>query len=210
MWGVVPVGRPRGVDDAVILRAATQVMGQVGPAGLTLAAVARAVGLAPATLVQRFGSKHGLLLALADQTEKDISKLVGRVRRTHDSALGALAALMVRSTAALSTPESYANHLAFLCMDLGDPQLYERALAIHHTQQRMIEQLLTEAVSTGELRTNSSPAALARTVQAVTAGAGLHWALEREGGLEQRLRQELDAVLAPHLPPHANPDLEES
>lgn len=194
----------------VILRATTQVMGQVGPAGLTLAAVARAVGLAPATLVQRFGSKHGLLLALADQTEKDISELVGRVRRTHDSALGALTTLMVGSVAALSTPESYANHLAFLCMDLGDPQLYERTLTIHHTQQRLIEQLLTEAVGTGELRTDSSPAALARTVQAVTAGVGLNWALEREGRLEQRLRQELDAVLAPHLPPHANPDLEES
>lgn len=204
------VGRPRGVDDAVILRATTQVMGQVGPAGLTLAAVAREVGLAPATLVQRFGSKHGLLLALADQAEKDMSELVGRVRRSHDSALGALAALMVRSLAALSTPESYANHLAFLCMDLGDPQLYERALAIHRTQQRMIEQLLTEAVGTGELRTNSNPTALARTVQAVIAGTGLNWALEREGRLEQRLRQELDAVLAPHLPLPANPELEES
>ncbi|WP_028193719.1 TetR/AcrR family transcriptional regulator [Salinispora pacifica] len=207
---MMPVGRPRGVDDVVILRATTHVMGQVGPAGLTLAAVARAVGLAPATLAQRFGSKHGLLLALANQTEKDINELVGRVRRTHDSALGALTTLMVRSVAALSTPESYANHLAFLCMDLGDPQLYERALTIHHTQQRMIEQLLTEAADTGELRTDSSPAALARTVQAVTAGAGLNWALEREGRLEQRLRQELDAVLAPHLPPQANPDLEES
>lgn len=204
------VGRPRGMDDAVILRATTQLMGQVGPAGFTLAAVAREVGLAPATLVQRFGSKHGLLLALADQAEKDMGELVGQARRTHDSALGALAALMVRSLAALNTPASYANHLAFLCIDLGDPQLYERALAIHRSQQQMIEQLLTEAVNTGELYTNSSPTALARTVQAVVAGSGLNWALEREGGLEQRLRQALDAVLAPHLPPRANPDLEES
>lgn len=204
------MGRPRGIDDAVILRVTTQVMGQVGPAGLTLAAVAREVGLAPATLVQRFGSKHGLLLALADQAEKDMSELAERVRSTHDSALGSLATLMVRSLAALSTPASYANHLAFLCIDLGDPQLYERALAIHRTQQRMIEQLLTEAVGTGELYTNSNPATLARTVQAVVAGAGLNWALEREGSLEQRLRQELDAVLAPHLPARATPDLEES
>lgn len=204
------VGRPRGVDDAVILRATAQVMGQVGPAGLTLAAVAREVGLVPATLVQRFGSKHGLLLALADQAEKDMSELVERACRSHDSALGALAALMVQSMAAMSTPESYANHLAFLCMDLGDPQLYERARAINRTQQRTIAHLLTEAVDTGELRTDSNPAALARTVQAVTAGAGLNWALEREGRLEQRLRQELAAVLAPHLRPRTNPDMEES
>ncbi len=114
---MVLVGRPRGVDDAVILRATTQVMGQVGPADLTLAAVAREVGLAPATLVQRFGSKHGLLLALADQAEKDISELVGHVRRTHDSALGALATLMVRSVAApvSSAPTAARQHWPARC-----------------------------------------------------------------------------------------------
>lgn len=194
------MGRPRGVEDTAILRATEQVMGRVGPPGLTLAAVAREVGLVPATLVQRFGSKHGLLLALADQAEKDMAEMAERVRRSHESALGALTALTVESVAAMATPESFANHLAFLCMDLGDPQLYERALAIHRTQKRMIEDLLTEAISGGELRAGGDAVALARTVQAVVAGAGLTWALEREGRLEQRIRQELDAVLSPHIP----------
>lgn len=197
---MVTVGRPRGVEDTAILRATEQVMGRVGPPGLTLAAVAREVGLVPATLVQRFGSKHGLLLALADQAEKDMAEMAERVRRSHESALGALTALTVESVAAMATPESFANHLAFLCMDLGDPQLYERALAIHRTQKRMIEDLLTEAISGGELRAGGDAVALARTVQAVVAGAGLTWALEREGRLEQRIRQELDAVLSPHIP----------
>jgi len=40
-------------------------MGELGPAKLTLARVAKAAGLSPATLVQRFGSKRALLLALA-------------------------------------------------------------------------------------------------------------------------------------------------
>jgi AcrR family transcriptional regulator len=204
------LGRPRGVEDTVILRAAVQVMGREGPPGLTLAAVAREVGLVPATLVQRFGSKHGLLLALADLSEKDASEMAGRVRQSHDSALGALVALTVESAAVMATPESFANHLAFLCMDLGDPQLYERALAIHRTQKRVIEELLTEAASTGELCAGSDAAALARTVQAIIAGAGLTWALEREGTLEQRLRQGLDVVLSPHLPPRHSRNVEES
>ena len=59
-------GRPRGIDDAAILRATVDVIGRVGPVGLTLAAVAAEVGLVPGTLVQRFGSKRGLLLALAE------------------------------------------------------------------------------------------------------------------------------------------------
>ncbi|MFD5142307.1 TetR/AcrR family transcriptional regulator [Streptomyces sp. NPDC058401] len=204
------MGRPRGIEDAVILRAAAQVMGRVGPAGLTLAAVAHEVGLVPGTLVQRFGSKRGLLLALADQSEKDARETAGRVRESYDSALAALAALTVESAAVMATPETFAHHLAFLCMDLADPQLYERALAIHRTHRRTIEDLLTEAADTGELRPGTDTAALARTVQVVIAGAGLTWALEREGTLEARLRQELAYALSPHLPPRDSQHLEES
>ncbi|MCX5380384.1 TetR/AcrR family transcriptional regulator [Streptomyces sp. NBC_00091] len=194
----------------MILHAAARVMGRVGPAGLTLAAVAREVELVPGTLVQRFGSKRGLLLALADRSVQYASELAGRVRQSHDSALGALAALTVESVSAMATPESFANHLAFLCMDLTDPELYERALAVHRAHAQAIEELLAEAAGTGELRAGTDVAALARTVQAVTAGAGLTWALERQGTLEQRLRQELDAVLSPHVPPRHSHDLEEA
>ncbi|MER6202881.1 helix-turn-helix domain-containing protein [Streptomyces sp. NPDC001586] len=204
------MGRPRGVEDAVILRAAAQVMGRVGPAGLTLAAVAREVGLVPGTLVQRFGSKRGLLLALADQSAKDAGERAVRVRRAHGSALGALAALTAESVAGMDTPETFAHHLAFLCMDLADPQLYEHALAVHQAQGRAIEALLAEAADTGELRAGTDVAALARTVQAITAGAGLTWALDRSGTLAQRLRQELDTVLLPHIPSGRNQDPEES
>ncbi|MFJ9846908.1 TetR/AcrR family transcriptional regulator [Kitasatospora sp. NPDC101155] len=203
-------GRPRGVDDAVILRAAAEVMGRVGPAGLTLAAVAREVGLVPGTLIQRFGSKGGLLAALAQQSAKDADALPERVREEHDTALDALAALIVRWLASMDTPERFANHLAFLCMDLTDPQLYEPALAAHRAQRRAIETLLTEAFAAGELRAGTDVAALAGSVQAITAGAGLVWALERRGTLAQRLRHELHAVLSPHLPPGHDDDLEES
>ncbi|MEU4302630.1 TetR/AcrR family transcriptional regulator [Kitasatospora aureofaciens] len=206
---VTVAGRPRGVDDAVILRAAAEVMGRVGPAGLTLAAVAREVGLVPGTLIQRFGSKSGLLVALAEQSAKDADALPERVRAEHETALGALAALVVRWLAPMDTPERFANHLAFLCTDLADPQLYEPALAAHLAQRRAIESLLAEAVAAGELNAGTNVAVLAGSVQAITAGAGLVWALERRGALAQRLRHELRAVLTPHMPP-GHDDLEQS
>ncbi|MBC9727677.1 TetR/AcrR family transcriptional regulator [Streptomyces sp. TRM68367] len=204
------VGRPRGVEDAVILRAAADVIGRVGPVGLTLAVVAREVGLVPGTLVQRFGSKRGLLLALAEQSAKDADALPGRVREEHESALGALAALIVEPMASMATPETFANHLAFLCIDLTDPQFRQHALAIHQGQGRAIEELLTEALLTGELRAGTDIAALARSVQAITSGTGLIWALDRQGTLVQRLRQELANVLSPHYSPRHDHDLEES
>ncbi|MFE5804844.1 TetR/AcrR family transcriptional regulator [Streptomyces sp. NPDC056491] len=202
-------GRPRGVEDLVILRAAAEVMGQVGPSGLTLAAVARQVGLVPGTLVQRFGSKRGLMLALADQSVRDADALPGRVREEQDAALGALTALIAliaQWMAPMVTPETFANHLAFLCMDLTDPELHERALAVHRAQHRSIGTLLAEAVSSGELKAATDVEALTATVQAVTSGVGLVWALDRRGTLVERIRHGLDAVLAPHataLPPNA-------
>ncbi|MFJ8364280.1 TetR/AcrR family transcriptional regulator [Streptomyces sp. NPDC093984] len=208
--GAVVAGRPRGVEDAVILRAAAEVIGRVGPVGLTLAVVAREVGLVPGTLVQRFGSKRGLLLALAEQSAKNAQALPGRVREEHESPLEALAALIVEPMASMATPETFANHLAFLCIDLTDPQFRQHALTIHQAQGRAIEALLTEALRTGELRTGTDIAALAKSVQAITSGAGLVWALDRQGTLVQRLRQELNKVLSPHFPPRHGHDLEES
>ncbi|MFE1955405.1 TetR/AcrR family transcriptional regulator [Streptomyces sp. NPDC059524] len=199
-------GRPRGVDDAVILRAAADVIGRVGPVGLTLAAVAREVGLVPGTLVQRFGSKRGLLLALAEQSAQDADALPAHVRAAHASALEALTALVVEPMSAMATPETYANHLAFLCIDLTDPEFRAHALTIHVARGRAVEELLTEALASGELRAGTDVTALAGTVQAIVSGAGLNWALDRRGTLGQRLRQELAHVLDPHRPPRHDHD----
>lgn len=193
-------GRPRGVDDAVILRAVVEVIGRVGPARLTLAAVADEVGVVPGTLVQRFGSKRGLLLALAGRAVQDAGTLHRRVMDRHRSPLAALRAFAAGSMSEVATPEKYANHLAFLCMDLTDPEFHAHALAVHEANGRVIETLLAEAVSAGELRPGTDTGALAASVQVAVAGAGLTWALDRRGTLAERLAREIDTVLAPHTP----------
>ena len=203
-------GRPRGIDDAAILRATVDVIGRVGPVGLTLAAVASEVGLVPGTLVQRFGSKRGLLLALAERAANDADALLGRVRAEHAAALAALAALIVAPAGSMATPETFANHLAFLCIDLTDPEFRPFALAVHQAQRRAVAALLAQALLAGDLRPGTNVAALARSVQAIASGAGLIWALDRQGSLERRLRQALDSVLSPHLRPLGTDDLEES
>jgi AcrR family transcriptional regulator len=208
--GAMMAGRPRGIDDAAILRATVDVIGRVGPVGLTLAAVASEVGLVPGTLVQRFGSKRGLLLALSERAAEEADGLLGRFRAEHESALAALAALIVASAGSMATPETFANHLAFLCIDLTDPEFRAPALAIHQAQGRAIEALLTESLVAGDLRPGTDVAALVGSVQAIASGAGLVWALDRRGSLEQRLRHALDGVLSPHLRPHRSDDLEES
>ena len=72
--------RPRLASDADILAAAGRAIGRVGPVELTLADVAGELGLSPATLVQRFGSKRGLLLALAAQCAAGVEECFTRAR----------------------------------------------------------------------------------------------------------------------------------
>jgi AcrR family transcriptional regulator len=194
------------VDDQTILRAAAVVMGHGGPARLTLAAVADEVGLVPATLLQRFGSKHGLLLALSRQAAADADERARRARAEHGTKLAALAGLATARMALVSSPQTYANHLAFLCQDLTDPELHPPALAAHQAYSQAIHELLQEAVTAGELVPGAGPAALTRSVQAAIAGAGLTWALEREGTLAARVAAEITAVLVAWLPPGVTPE----
>ena len=85
--------RPRLASDADILAGALRAITRLGPVRLTLAEVAREVGLSAPTLVQRFGSKRGLLLALAKQAPEGNEALFQTLREANASCLDALLAM---------------------------------------------------------------------------------------------------------------------
>src|SRR5688572_7306508 len=120
--------RPRTIDDGAILEAAARTISRLGPSNFTLADVAGAVGLSPATLVQRFGSKRGLMLALAEQGVAGVDACFANARAAHRAPLGALVAAATEMTRYVDTPEEMANHLAFLQIDLSDPEFHRLML----------------------------------------------------------------------------------
>jgi AcrR family transcriptional regulator len=188
--------RPKTVDDTAVLDAAMRVVDRAGPGGLTLGAVAGEVGLSPATLVQRFTSKRGLLLALARRGAGGAGDSLRDAARRHRSPLRALYAGLADMSAAVDTPEVLANQLAFLQIDLSDPEFH--ALALHHARavRAEVEVLLEAAVGAGELRATDT-ARLAQAVQTTYNGALITWAVHRTGRLDTWLRRELDALLEP-------------
>jgi AcrR family transcriptional regulator len=190
------VPRPRTVDDDVLLSAALKLIGRVGPARLTLARVAEEVGLSPATLVQRFGSKRGLMLAAA-RRGTDWAGRFAAARTVAPTRLEALIAALVQATAAVRTPETMANSIAFLQLDLADDEFHAEALAGARAMRHEIEALLREAIEAGELA-GADPATLAETVATIYNGALITWAIHREGTIEDWLRERLEAVLAPY------------
>jgi AcrR family transcriptional regulator len=170
-----------------------------GPARLTLAHVAAESGVAPATLVQRFGSKRGLLLALARQGASFTKDEYAAIRAAHPSPLTALFAVAECMAGMAPTPEELANHLAFLNVDLTDPDFHQLALQQSRAARREIRALLDEALATGELMKCDTDR-LARSVQVMFGGGLIAWAIEREGSASDWLRDDLEALLEPYRP----------
>lgn len=116
--------RPRTVDDGQILEAAGRIIAQRGPGRFTLADVGAEIGLSAAALVRRFGSKRGLMLALARAASESVDACFATVRQAHASPIEALLAAATDMTRYIRGPEEMANHLAFLQTDLSDPDFY--------------------------------------------------------------------------------------
>jgi AcrR family transcriptional regulator len=189
--------RPRTVADADIFAAAYRVMSRVGPTRLTLAAIAKEAGLAPATLVQRFGSKRGLLLTLSSGAAEFVDQCFATVRTEHISPLDALVAAATVMTQITTTPEEMANHLAYLQIDITDPDFHRHIF--DHTQRTVngYRALLDDAVAAGELAPCDTTR-LALAVSSVAGGSLLSWAILREGSSLDWVRRDLATLLDPY------------
>jgi AcrR family transcriptional regulator len=191
------VPRPRKHTDEQLIDAAARVIGARGPHQLTLADIGREVGIAPATLLQRFGSKRGLLLAVAASAPGMISGVFAEARARSRTPLGALEAALVALAATISDPDEVANHLAFLALDLGDAEFRQYAVQDSETFRAEIGALLKQAAADGQLELrNRRP--LAELLQAAYHGALLMWAIERTGSPSESVRRHVRQALAPH------------
>jgi AcrR family transcriptional regulator len=189
--------RPRETSDVEILAAAARVMQRRSPIELTLADVAKEAGVVPATIIQRFGTKRQLLLANCKAWTADVAGQFAAARVKHRSPLKTLVEMFAECSGFAATPESMANALAYLQIDLTDPDFYAVLLKQSRTTRDETRKLLDDAVAARELKPcNTSE--LARLVQQVNGGAMLDWAIYRKGSLAAWIRRSLEALLAPY------------
>src|ERR1700741_2126381 len=121
--------RPRQTSDEAILMATMRVMQRRSPVDLPLADVAKEAGVVPATLIQRFGTKRGLLLAVCRTAPGGVPKQFAAARAKYGSPLKTLIELYAECSGFASTPEAMANGLAYLQIDLIDPAFHAITLA---------------------------------------------------------------------------------
>ncbi|MFE7506187.1 TetR/AcrR family transcriptional regulator [Promicromonospora sp. NPDC057488] len=188
--------RPRTVSDEAILDATHDLALRIGPARLTFAAVAAEVGLSAATLVQRFGTKRDLLLAVAT---RGVDLWVGAADRAGSGTpLDRLVAGLVLAVETIRTPEQMANSVTMLQLDLSDPDFHAQTLRGAQGVRAGIERDLRAAVEAGELRADVDPVTLATTVETTYHGAMISWAIHREGSLADWMRRQVENALRPY------------
>ena len=132
--------------------AAQRAMSRLGPGELTLAEIAREAGVTAGLLVQRFGSKRDLLLALAERfsggTARDVR---GAAARPPLAAGGAAGLQRLHGAAWPSSPAAFARNFAYLQIDLTDPD-FRKHLAKHAAATRVeLQKLIKEAIDAKEL-----------------------------------------------------------
>ena len=162
--------RPRTRTDDQILDAAQHVLADVGPAQATLARIGRQVSLSPATLLQRFGTRQGLLEALA---QRDALR-VHRVFDDDEPPLVALRAGLLRLARQTCTPDAAAAHLAALANNLADAQLRPHTALFLTELRGKVAALLHEASLAGEIAPHDSVEA-AEGILAAYLGGVLLW-----------------------------------
>ncbi|MGH3380481.1 MAG: TetR/AcrR family transcriptional regulator [Actinoallomurus sp.] len=194
------MARPRHITDERLIGAAGVAISRLGP-GFTLADVAAEARVSVGTVAQRFGSKHGLLVAM---TRGAIDGMRGQLRGPGDGPSGngdgddpvsTTIRAIVDAYAPLDDPATAANNLAQLAGDLADPELRLLMAEFYSVLEDELAALVTRAIEAGALPGAPPAAQAARILAALADGTAVHWSARPEGALGDRLRADLSAVL---------------
>lgn len=190
--------RPRKASDAEVMEATRRVMMAVAPGEVTLGRIAAEAGVTPAALVQRFGSKRGLMLAVMAEFSGSAPAQFRELRAAHPSPLAALRAYAAAHARMADSPHMLAHHLAYLQLDLTDPEFHAHLSAHAGEARDGLRRLIADAAAAGELVGDLDVDVPTRAVQAALNGSLFVWATLREGSAEDWVRGDVDAVLAPY------------
>jgi len=193
------MARPRKATDQDVFAAVHRVISRQGPAQVTLTEIAREAGVTPSALIQRFGSKRDLMLSFTALSAEAARHLFESLREANDSPLAAIRDYAECMAGMGASPEELAHHLAYLQIDIGDPDFRRHVGEQARVTDEALTTLVEEGVRAGEFIPGVDPSRLARTIQAIVGGALLAWGFRPVGAAAAWVLDDLDAVLRPHL-----------
>ncbi|MGX5719158.1 TetR family transcriptional regulator [Shinella zoogloeoides] len=179
------MARHKAIPDVAVLDTILETLRETGPAGLTFARAAKACGLSPATLVQRYGDREALLEAtLLRAWDRLDEETDAADRETPPTPAGAVAFLM-RLMPAASAEEAATDGLLLLREDVRNPVLRSRGAVWGHRIADALGRRLSVEVEEGKR--------LGWQMASVWQGAHIWWAFTRERPAEEAIRGALEA-----------------
>ncbi len=155
--------RPKTISDEDVLAAALEILNSHGM-DFTLAQVARHVGLARATLIQRFGDRDAILLAMA-RHEVTMTRAWLNDMPIDDQPDGLWRFLKV-IVSSMGAGDGFSSRVAIAAFEARDPNL----AALAGERYALVQEAIAARLPSGQDR-----ATLAGLIHAVIAGATMQW-----------------------------------
>ena len=178
------MARRKTIPDEQVLDTLLQTLMETGPAGFTFARAAKAAGLSPATLVQRYGDGAGLLQAVLlrawDRLDAETEEANKAAAATPEGAIDLLMRLMPPETAEHDATDG----LLLLREDIRDSVLRARGAAWGHRLATVLALRLSGDPEEGRQ--------LAWQMMSLWQGAHTWWAFTREDTANRAIRRVLE------------------
>ncbi|AWC24791.1 Bacterial regulatory protein, tetR family [Aminobacter sp. MSH1] len=188
--------RPKTLSNENVLEAASRLIHDHGPDALTFDSLARACGLSPATLVQRFKTKAGLkqaaLLHAWDGLDAKTTALAASTPNTPEGAIELLVGL-----SHYGGIETYAEGLLLLREDLRDPALRARGAAW--------KVALCAALEVRFAGVAGAPRGIGLLMASQWQGSLLWWGFDPQGRVEDFVAAGLRSLIAAAVPATGHP-----
>ena len=189
------MAQKKTIDDAKVLEKALLTISALGPDNFTLADVGQSVGLAPATLLQRFGSKQQLLIRAALHAQAQLKSELETLKNKNLPWDEELILLLAGIPEGFGSRQEIANSLGLLKLDMVDPKLHPIARKLFELLRRRIQELLLKGQSEGKLETSIDVAEMTWELDALRHGLVIQWTLSGDDSLQNWVRNGFNRYL---------------
>lgn len=177
------MARNKTIPDEQVLDTILETLLETGPAGLTFARASKSCGLSPATLVQRYGNREALVLAVLLRAWGRLDHQTAMADQQEPVTPDGAIALLMRLMPPETTERDMTNGLLLLREDIRIPQLRVRGAAWGHQLAAALGRRLSPDLEEGKR--------LGWQMASIWQGAHTWWAFTREQPAARAIRSTL-------------------
>lgn len=185
--------RPRETTNDELLAHVHALLLERGAAGFTLGDVATRAGVAPATLIKRFGSKSQMIIAVSERWLASIAPGMAAAMLPHEGPVERLIAASAWDMNDFDDATRAGSQLTAFADDLRDPALRELLAEGWERELKILQSAVDEARAQLPFAPDSRKAA--RMLRALAVGIQLSWSIAPVGSLVDDTREHLTALV---------------